>query len=207
MTEFEKLRAGQYANTMDLSVLKPMARACMLTRRFNRTSLFNQPKRTRLLKKLFAYVNGEPFHVQSPIYVEYGKNTYVGKNFLANYNFVLQDGVPIHIGDNVLIASNVTITTILHSKVADERAVQWVPQKFPKKNKGLYVREKPITIGNNVWVCANTTICPGVTIGDNSVIGAGSVVTRDIPPNVFACGAPCKAVKTLTDEEKLELSI
>lgn len=136
MTEFEKLRAGQYANTMDLSVLKPMARAYMLTRRFNRTSLFNQPKHPRLLKKLFASVDGEPFHVQSPIYVEYGKNIYIGKNFLANYNFVLQDGAPIHIGDNVLIASNVTITTILHSKVADKRAVQWVPQKFPKKNKG-----------------------------------------------------------------------
>ena len=129
--------------------------------------------------------------------------TYVGKNFLANYNFVLQDSAPIHIVDNVLIASNVTITTILHSRNADERAVQCVSQKFPKKNKGLYVRAKPITIGNNVWVCANTTICPGVTIGDNYVIGAGSIVTRDILPNVFACGAPCKPVKTLTDEEKL----
>lgn len=203
MTEFERLRNGKYANTMDLSVLKPMARAYILTQCFNKTSLFNQPIRTLLLKKLFASVDGEPFHVQSPIYVEYGVNTYIGKNFLANYNFVLQDGAPVRIGDNVMLASNVTITTIIHPMDAKKRAVQWVPQRLPKKHKGLYVRAKPITIGNNVWICANVTICPGVTIGDNSVIGAGSVVTRDIPANVFACGIPCKPIKVLATKEKL----
>lgn len=203
MTEFERLRSGQWANTMDLSILKPMARAYMLTRRFNKTSLFNQPKRTRLLKKLFASIDGEPYHVQSPLHVEYGKNVYIGKNFLANYHLVIQDGAPIHIGDNVLIASNVTITTILHSMDAEKRIVQWVPQRFPKKHKGLYVKALPITIGDNVWICSNVTVCAGVTIGDNTIIGAGSVVAKDIPSGVLACGAPCKVVRPLTDDGKI----
>lgn len=203
MTEFERLRSGQYANTMDLSILKPMARAYMLTRRFNKTSLFNQPKRTRLLKKLFASIDGEPYHVQSPLHVEYGQNVYIGKNFLANYHLVIQDGAPIHIGNNILIASNVTITTILHSMDAEKRIVQWVPQRFPKDHKGLYVKALPITIGDNVWICSNVTVCAGVTIGDNTVIGAGSVVTKDIPSDVLACGVPCKVVCPITDDDKI----
>ena len=189
--------------TMDLSILKPMARAYMLTRRFNKTSLFNQPKRTRLLKKLFASIDGESYHVQSPLHVEYGKNVYIGKNFLANYHLVIQDGAPIHIGNNVLIASNVTITTILHSMDAEKRIVQWVPQRFPKKHKGLYVKALPITIGNNVWICSNITICAGVTIGDNTVIGAGSVVTQDIPSGFLACGTPCKVIRPIADDDKI----
>ena len=202
MTEFERLRSGQWANTMDLSILKPMARAYILTRRFNKTSLFNQPKRSRLLKKLFASIDGEPYHVQSPLHVEYGKNVYIGKNFLANYHLVIQDGAPIHIGDNVLIASNVTITTILHSMDAEKRVVQWVPQQFPKNHKGLYVKALPITIGDNVWICSNVTVCAGVTIGDNTVIGAGSVVTKDIPSGVLAYGVPCKVICSITEVKK-----
>lgn len=203
MTEFERLRSGQWANTMDLSILKPMARAYMLTRRFNKTSLFNQPKRARLLKKLFASIDGEPYHVQSPLHVEYGKNVYIGKNFLANYHLVIQDGAPIHIGDNVLIASNMTITTILHSMDAEKRIVQWVPQRFPKNHKGLYVKALPITIGNNVWICSNVTICPGVTIGNNTVIGAGSVVTKDIPSGVLAYGVPCRVIRQITEADRV----
>lgn len=143
------------------------------------------------------------YHVQSPLHVEYGKNVYIGKNFLANYHLVIQDGAPIHIGNNVLIASNVTITTILHSMDAEKRIVQWVPQRFPKKHKGLYVKALPITIGNNVWICSNVTICAGVTIGDNTVIGAGSVVTQDIPSGFLACGTPCKVIRPIAADDKI----
>ena len=177
MTEFEKMKAGLLFNQTDFQLLKKMARAYLLVRKFNSTSLINQPKRNRILKKLFGDIDGNSYYVQSPLYVDYGFNTYIGKNFLSNYNFVLQDEGKVHIGDDVMIGPNVTITTNLHPLAAEERKVRWVPNRFPSGHKGNYVYAKPITIGNNVWICSNTTICPGVTIGDNSVIGAGSVVT------------------------------
>lgn len=117
---------------------------------------------------------------------------------------MVQDGAPIHIGDNVLIASNVTITTILHSMDAEKRIIQWVPQRFPKNHKGLYVKALPITIGDNVWICSTVTVCAGVTIGDNTVIGAGSVVTKNIPSGVLACGAPCKIIRLITEEDRIK---
>ena len=207
MNEYEKMKAGLLFNQTDFQLLKKMARAYLLVRKFNRTSLINQPKRNRILKKLFGSIDGNSYYVQSPLYVDYGFNTYIGKNFLSNYNFVLQDEGEVHIGDDVMIGPNVTITTNLHPFPAEERKVCWVPNRFPSGHKGNYVYAKPITIGNNVWICASVTVCAGVTIGDNSVIGAGSIVTRDIPSNVLAYGVPCKAIRDITETDKVNLML
>ena len=104
----------------------------------------------------------------------------------------------VHIGDNVMIGPNVTITTNLYPLVASERNVCWVPNRFPSGHK---VYTKPIAIGDNVWICSNVTICPGVTIDRNTVIGAGSVVTKNIPSNVLAYGVPCRAVRPITETD------
>lgn len=103
-----------------------------------------------------------------------------------------------------MIGPNVTITTNLYLLVASERNVCRVPNRFPSGHKGNYVYAKPISIGNNVWICSNVTICPGVTIGDNTVIGAGSVVTKDIPSGVFACGVPCRAIRPITEDDAIK---
>ncbi len=203
MTDIEKMQAGMLFNQTNLRVLLKMTRGYLLMRKLNRTSMLNQGKRNRIMRKLFGSLAGKTFYVQSPLYVDYGHNIHIGKNFLSNFNLILQDEAEIRIGDNVMIASNVIITTDIHPLLSCERNVCWVPNKFPHNHKGVYVHAKPITIEDNVWICANTTVCAGVTIGKNSVIGAGSIVTRDIPPNVLAYGSPCRVIRELTEADKV----
>lgn len=203
MTDYEKMKAGQYFNQTDKSLLFKMAKTYWLVRRFNHTSLINQSKRNRLLRNIFSSIDVPTYYVQSPLYVDYGFNTTIGKNFLSNYNLVIQDEGKVHIGDDVMIGPNVTITTNLHPMVAEERKVCWVPNWFPHRHKGNYVHAKPVHIGDRVWICSNVTVCPGVSIGNDSVIGARSVVTRDIPSGVLAYGVPCRVVRPITDADRL----
>ena len=202
MTEYEKMQAGLPFNTTNLQILLKMARGYLLTSKLNRTSMLLQGRRTRLLKRLFGSLDGEPYYVQSPLYVDYGCNTHIGKNFLSNYNLVIMDEGLVTIGDNVMLAPNVVISTVVHPFVAEQRNVCWVPNRFPSNHRGNYEYTKPITIGNGVWICANVTVCAGVTIGNNSIIGAGSVVTRDIPANVLAFGSPCRVIRELTEADR-----
>ena len=122
--------------------------------------------------------------VQQPLFCTYGYNTCVGDNFFLNVNGKLMDSGKITIGDNVFIAPNVCIVTEEHAMDVKQRL------------EGLEYTH-PVTIGNNVWICTGAIILPGVTIGDNSVIGAGSVVTKDIPANSLAVGNPCRVIRTL----------
>lgn len=203
ITEYEKMLAGDIYNQADMSIVMKMVRGNLLCTKLNRTSMIRQSKRNRLIKKLFGYVGGEPYYVASPLYIQYGANVSIGKNFVSNFNLVLLDGGRIDIGDNVMIAPNVTLTTELHPMLADERRVFASPKDFLSSYRGDLEYTKPIKIEDDVWICSNATVCPGVTIGKNSVIGAGSVVTRDIPANVFACGVPCKIVREITNEDKI----
>lgn len=198
MTEFDRMTAGYYVNTMCKSILLQMARGYILARRLNRISLSQQSKRERIARWLFGSV-GKSCCIGSLLSIEYGKNVYIGDNFSAEENLVIQDGAPIHIGNNVSIKSNVVITTVMHSLCAEQRKVQWIPQRFPRKHKGLFIYNKPIIIGNHVQIGDGVTICAGVTIGDGAIINAGSVVTRDIPSGVLAYGAPCREVCFITD--------
>lgn len=204
MTEYEKMKKGKYFNPTDKELLFRQARTYWLVQRFNHTSMLNQSRRNRLLKKIFGDIETPTYYVQSPIYVDYGFNTHIGKNFLSNYNLVLMDEGEIHIGDNVMIAPNVTLTTTIHPFLADERRVCQVPNRFPHGYKGNYECAKPIIIEDDVWICANVTICPGVTIGHGSIIGAGSVVTRNIPPEALAFGIPCEAIRPITEDDRIE---
>ena len=127
--------------------------------------------------------------IVSPFYCDYGYNIEVGDNFFANYNFIVLDGNYVRIGDNVWIAPNVGIYAAGHPLDTEER-INGLEYAFP------------VTIGDNVWIGGSVSIIGGVTIGKNSVIGAGSVVIRDIPEGVLAAGNPCRVIRKLTPEDR-----
>lgn len=157
--------------------------------RFNNTSYLDFSTRRRLVEKHFKHV-GKNVCINKPFHCDYGYNISVGDNFYANYDCIFLDVCPITIGDNVFVAPRVNIFTATHPIDKDVR------------NDALEYG-RPVTIGNDVWICGGVTINPGVTIGDNVVIGSGSVVTKDIPSNVIAAGNPCKVIRNITSDDKV----
>lgn len=143
-----------------------------------------------IVKELFG--KSDNAFVNPPFYCDYGKHIEVGKNFYANYNCTLLDVAKIKIGDNCMLAPNVSIFTAGHPI-------------HPISRNSLYEYGKEVTIGDNVWIGGNSVICPGVTIGNNVVIGAGSVVTKDIPDWSVAAGNPCKVIRKITDKDMKKL--
>ena len=134
---------------------------------------------------------GEDCYIETPFYANWGgKNVHIGNHFYSNYNLMLVDDGEIIIGDNVMIAPNVILCSATH------------PISPNLREKGTQYN-LPVKIGNRVWIGANSVVLPGVTIGDNSVIGAGSVVNRDIPSNVVAFGNPCKVHREITEEDEI----
>lgn len=139
--------------------------------------------RTAMINRILGKV-GSGVLIEQPFFCDYGYNISVGRNFFANFNLVILDEAQVTFGDNVFVAPNCGFYTAGHPIDADER------------NLGLeYAR--PITVGNDVWIGANVCVLPGVTIGDNCVIGAGSVVVRDIPSGSVAVGNPCRVIKSV----------
>lgn len=127
---------------------------------------------------------GDNLWIQPPFYCDYGTNIITGEGVFFNFNCVVLDVMEVNIGSKTMFGPNVQIYTAIH------------PLDYKIRNTGLEYA-KPITIGENVWVGGSVVICPGITIGDNSIIGAGSVVTKSIPANVIAAGNPCKVIRNL----------
>lgn len=141
----------------------------------------------------------EGVFLQGPVTFHYGVHTKIGKNTFINFNFTCQDDAEVTIGENCNFGPNVTIVTPVHPMRADERQALRCPDGTEKR----LCWAKPVHIGSDCWLGANVVVCPGVTIGDNCVIGAGSVVTRSIPANSFAAGVPCKVIRTITEADSL----
>ena len=141
-----------------------------------------------LVRELFGKADESTF-LNPPFFCDYGSNIFVGKNCFINYNCTILDNGKVRMGDNCMLAPNVSIYTAGHALYPDSR------------NLG-YEYGIDVTIGNNVWIGGNTVILPGIKIGDNVVIGAGSVVTKDIPAWSFAAGNPCKVIRKITEEDK-----
>jgi len=155
---------------------------------FNHTRPSQMAKRQEIMKQIFAEV-GDNCYIEPPLRANWGIHTHLGKNVYANFNLTLVDDTHIYIGDYVMIGPNVTIATAGHP----------IEPSLRKKVAQFNI---PVTIGNNVWLGANTVILPGVTVGENSVIGAGSIVTKDIPPNVVAVGNPCRVLREISEHDK-----
>ncbi len=155
---------------------------------FNATRPKEQEKRQELLKEMFAEI-GTDCYIEPPFHANFGgRHVHFGKNVYANFNLTLVDDSHIYIGDYTMIGPNVTIATAGHPLLPELR------------EKG-YQYNKQIRIGRNCWLGAGVVVVPGITIGDNVVIGAGSIVTRDLPSNVVAVGNPCKILRKIDEAE------
>lgn len=156
---------------------------------FNATRPSEQEKRQEMLKEIFAEI-GDNCHIEPPLHANWGcHNVHMGSGVYCNFNLTFVDDAEIYIGDNCMIAPNVVIATSGHPIL-------------PILRENNYVYNLPIHIGKNVWIGSGVQILPGVTIGDNSVIGAGSVVTDSIPANVVAVGIPCKILREIGDKDQ-----
>lgn len=199
MTEKEKMLAGQLYDPSDSGLDQLRLKARKLARSYNLTDEDEREKQFQILKELLINTPEIP-GLQAPIYFDYSCNTYFGKCSGANFNFTCLDTCPVHIGDNVMIGPNVTIATPMHPMLPEERNCRL------REDGTLYNLEyaKPVTIENDCWLAANVVVCGGVTIGEGSVIGAGSVVTKNIPPHSLAVGNPCKVIREITEKDRME---
>ena len=199
MTEKEKMLAGMLYDPSDPELGALLVKARKLARRYNQIDEDQQEQRETVLRELLPNTPFLP-SLQAPVWFDFGCNTYFGRSSGANFNFTCLDVCPVHIGDNVFIGPNVTLATPMHPLLPEERNVR-------QRADGSYYNleyAKPITIRDDCWLASNIVVCGGVTIGEGSVIGAGSVVTRDIPPHSFAAGNPCRVIRTLTDADRME---
>lgn len=173
-------------------------KAHALNQKYNALTEYQPEERRAVLKELLGELN-EGVGMNGPIRFHYGIHTKIGKFTFINFNFTCQDDTEVTIGEHCDFGPNVTITTPLHPMLANEREGLLCPDGEVRR----LCWAKPVHIGNHCWICANVTILPGVTIGDNCVIGAGSVVTRSIPANSFAAGVPCRVIRELTEEDSI----
>jgi maltose O-acetyltransferase len=183
-SERDKMLAGELYDPMDRELVAGRDRARDLCQDLNATREAQQDERRRILKELFG-AGGVSVWMQPPFFCDYGSNIYLGERVFFNFNCVVLDVCEVRIGDFTLFGPAVQVYTATHPMNAELRR----KQEFAK----------PIAIGSDVWVGGGAIICPGVRIGSKSVIGAGSVVTRDIPEGVFAAGNPCRVIREITE--------
>lgn len=189
MTEWEKAQSGYlYDANYDEEIVKARMKCADLCYEFNNCKPSETQKQNELLHQILGAINGE-IVVTAPFYCDYGFNISVGKNFYTNHNCTILDGAKVEFGDNVFIAPNCVFSTAGHAIDAKQRG------------NGLEIA-LPIKVGSNVWIGANVSVLPGVIIGDNTIIGAGSVVNKDIPAGVIAVGNPCRVLREITEEDK-----
>lgn len=186
MTHRER-RDLQMPYISDAEVMEEQKRARRLTQELNTADRADFGNIGRIVKELLGRSDGA--FINPPFYCDYGTHIEVGKNFFANYNCTILDVAKVIIGDNCQMAPNVAIYTAEHPVHPDTRNT-------------AYEYGIEVTIGNNVWIGGNTVICPGVHIGSNTVIGAGSVVIKDIPDWVIAAGNPCRVLRAITEEDR-----
>ncbi|MBK7821227.1 MAG: sugar O-acetyltransferase [Tessaracoccus sp.] len=186
-TNRERMLAGDLYIADDPESGRIAQRAVRLVDAYHRAEVDGDPGARELLAQLVGHL-GEGAYVKPPLYVDYGENISIGERVFVNYNLMALDVAAITIGDDCQLGPNVQLLTPTHPIA-------------PTPRRDKLEAALPITLGANVWLGGGVIVCPGVTIGDNSVIGAGSVVTRDIPANVVAVGNPARVVRKIADDD------
>ncbi|MBR2441999.1 MAG: sugar O-acetyltransferase [Clostridia bacterium] len=186
----EKMHSGKIYDPFDEEVFKEQTQRLNMLSAYNSTTPFEAEKRQALLKEMFAEL-GEGCYIEPPFRSNFGgKHVHFGKKVYANFNLTLVDDTHIYVGDYTMMAPNVILATATH------------PISPALREKG-YQYNLPIHIGKNCWLGAGVIVLPGVTIGDNTVVGAGSVVTKDLPANVVAVGNPCRVLRPITEQDDI----
>ena len=199
MTEEEKIFAGLIFDPRKKELKDIKHKAHEACRRYNAMDEYD-PDRLPIVKEFIGEI-GKTYYFQGPIQFNYGSHTYIGENFFANFNLTVMDDARIYIGDNVCFGPNVSLMATNHPLIAEERMGI---NEDGSTTMAEYAEE--IHIGNNVWLACNVTVIGGVTIVDNVVIGAGSVVTKDIPSGYLAYGNPAKPIRPITEKDSVYLT-
>ena len=185
--------AGKVYNCLDEELSTALRKAKQLCHKYNDIFFEDETAAKKIIDELLQAEHNDGYCVFTPsFWCDYGFNVKVGKNFYSNHNLVILDCAEVRFGDNVFIGPNCGFYTAIHPIDAEQRKmkIEWA---------------KSIKVGNDVWFGGSVTVLPGVTIGDNVVIGAGSVVVKDIPSGVVAVGNPCKPIRKITEADKLDL--
>lgn len=187
--EMEKMHTGDLYLPMGEEIMTEQLHTLEKLYDYNATRPLEQEKRAKLLKEMFAEI-GENCYIEPPFHANWaGKHVHFGKNVYANFNLTCIDDTHIYVGDYTMIAPNVILATATHPVL-------------PELREQGYQYNMPIHIGKNCWLGAGVIVLPGVTIGDNTVVGAGSVVTKDLPANVVAVGCPCRVLREISERDK-----
>ena len=189
MSNKDKMHIGELYLPGDEEIMQEQQMCLDKLYDYNMTRPTESEKREKLLKEMFAEI-GEDCYIEPPFHANWGgKHVHFGKCVYANFNLTAVDDTHIYVGDYTMIGPNVTLATAGHPIL-------------PELRKEAYQFNMPIHIGKNCWLGAGVIVLPGVTIGDNTVIGAGSVVTKDIPSNVVAIGNPCRILREINEHDK-----
>ena len=189
MGVYEIMQSGALYSCSDEELGKLQLQCLEKLYDYNATRPLEQEKRAQVRKEMFAEI-GEGCYIEPPLRSNWGgRHVHFGKSVYANFNLTMVDDSAIYVGDYTMIGPNVTLSTGGHPIL-------------PELREKAYQFNQPIHIGRNVWLGAGVIVLPGVTIGDNSVIGAGSVVTKDIPANVVAMGTPCRVVRPIGEKDR-----
>ena len=200
MTEKEKMLNGLLYDPSDSELAEMRKKAHKLCKQYNDTYEDEEQKRNEIISELLPNF-GKGTYLQGPIQFDYGVFTTFGEKCYANFNLVVLDCCQVQIGSSVFFGPNCTSATPVHPMSAEQRRIR-------ERNDGTmynYEYAKPVTIEDDCWLASDVTVCGGVKIGKGSVIGAGSVVTRDIPANVFAAGNPCRVIRKITKDDLLDI--
>ena len=189
MDEKEKMLNGIIYDAMDKDLIQERNNCKVLCYKYNNLLPVKEKDKEKIIKQIIGKI-GSKFIIEQPFHCDYGYNILIGENFYANYNLVILDSAKVEFGENVFIGPNCSFCTPEH------------PIEAVARNEGKEYA-KSIKIGNNVWFGSNVVVLGGVTIGDNTVIGAGSVVTRNIPSNVIAIGNPCKILRNIESDNNV----
>lgn len=181
LTEFEKMTAGELYDPKDVELVRLRRDAQRLCQQYNQTEPHERIRRQKLLRELLG-AGAKSAQLEAPFYCDYGTNIRLGKHCFINVNCVILDACPVTIGNHCLLGPGVQLYASTHPLNAERRRHQQLG--------------KAVTLGDDVWLGGGVIVCPGVTIGDRAVIGAGSVVTRDIPADVVAAGNPCRVLRS-----------
>lgn len=198
MREYDKMIRGELYTPADKELTEMRKGVRRLFYQYNQSEEDEQQRRRELLDAMLGS-HGQRFYFEPPVRFDYGKNIHIGEDFYSNFNLTVLDCAPVRIGRQCFIGPNVSLVTPVHPLLSEDRNMRLSPDGTTYD----YEYARPIVIEDNVWLASCVTVCGGVTIGHDTVIGAGSVVTHDIPSGVFAAGCPCRVIRPLTEKDKM----